>query len=133
MPAQTLKHPKSTPRPAKPPIPAVRDEVLSDDEVRLIDAHWRAANYLAVGQIYLRDNSLLRRPLTHEDIKPRLLGHWGTVPGLNLVYTHLNRLIIDRGLDVLFVAGPGHGGPALFAQTFLEGSYSELHPDVPLK
>ena len=132
MPAQTLERPKSTPRPAKPPIPAVRDEVLSDDEVRLIDAHWRAANYLAVGQIYLRDNPLLRRPLTHEDIKPRLLGHWGTVPGLNLVYTHLNRLIIDRGLDVLFVAGPGHGGPALFAQTYLEGSYTELHPDVPL-
>jgi xylulose-5-phosphate/fructose-6-phosphate phosphoketolase len=104
--------------------------VLTDEEVRRLDAHWRAANYLAVGQIYLLANPLLTEPLTVEHIKPRLLGHWGTSPGLNLVYTHLNRVIRTRGIDALCVWGPGHGGPAVLANSWLEGSYSETYPDV---
>ena len=105
---------------------------LSPTELDLIDAYWRAANYLSVGQIYLLDrNPLLKRPLVPEDIKPRLLGHWGTTPGLNFVYAHLNRLIRRHDLDAIFVAGPGHGGPALVANTYLEGTYSELYPNVP--
>lgn len=103
---------------------------LGPEEARLIDAWWRASNYLSVGQIYLLDNPLLRRELAPEDIKPRLLGHWGTTPGLNFVYTHLNRLIRERDLNLLFITGPGHGGPALAAQTWLEGSFSELYPEV---
>ncbi|MGW4566639.1 phosphoketolase family protein [Streptomyces sp. NPDC004561] len=103
---------------------------LTDEELRTLDAHWRAANYLAVGQIYLMDNPLLTEPLRPEHIKPRLLGHWGTSPGLNLVYTHLNRVIKTRGLDALCVWGPGHGGPAVLAGSWLEGSYSETYPDV---
>ncbi|MCX4673686.1 phosphoketolase family protein [Streptomyces sp. NBC_01381] len=95
-----------------------------------LDAHWRAANYLAVGQIYLMSNPLLTEPLRPEHIKPRLLGHWGTSPGLNLVHTHLNRVIKDRDLDVLCVWGPGHGGPAVLANSWLEGSYSETYPDI---
>lgn len=95
-----------------------------------IDAWWRAANYLAVGQIYLKANPLLQVPLGVEHIKPRLLGHWGTTPGLNFIYVHLNRAIIEHDLDVIYVAGPGHGGPALVANTWLEGSYSELYPEV---
>lgn len=102
----------------------------SEEEIDALDAHWRAANYLAVGQIYLMDNPLLTRPLTPEDIKPRLLGHWGTSPGLNLVYTHVNRLIRARGTHALCVWGPGHGGPAVLAGSWLEGSYSETYPDV---
>ncbi|MGY4978374.1 phosphoketolase family protein [Streptomyces sp. 900105755] len=105
--------------------------VLSDEEVRTLDAHWRAANYLAAGQIYLMSNPLLTEPLRPEHIKPRLLGHWGTSPGLNLVYTHLNRVIRARGLDALCVWGPGHGGPSVLANSWLEGSYSETYPDVP--
>ncbi|MEW2314374.1 phosphoketolase family protein [Streptomyces bauhiniae] len=104
---------------------------LTDEELRDLDAHWRAANYLAVGQIYLMDNPLLTEPLRPEHIKPRLLGHWGTSPGLNLVYTHLNRVIKNRGLDALCVWGPGHGGPAVLAGSWLDGSYSETYPDVP--
>ncbi len=104
---------------------------LSDADLAALDAHWRAANYLAVGQIYLMANPLLTRPLTPEDIKPRLLGHWGTSPGLNLVHTHLNRIVKDRGIDALCVWGPGHGGPAVLANAWLEGSYSETYPDVP--
>ncbi|MFJ1954678.1 phosphoketolase [Streptomyces microflavus] len=104
---------------------------LSDQELAALDAHWRAANYLAVGQIYLMANPLLTRPLTPEDIKPRLLGHWGTSPGLNLVHTHLNRVVKDRGIEALCVWGPGHGGPAVLANAWLEGSYSETYPDVP--
>ncbi|MFF1446395.1 phosphoketolase [Streptomyces sp. NPDC058295] len=104
--------------------------VLTDEELRTLDAHWRAANYLAVGQIYLMANPLLTEPLTAAHIKPRLLGHWGTSPGLNLVYTHLNRVIKARGLDALCVWGPGHGGPAVLAGSWLEGSYSETYPDV---
>ncbi|MCX0242286.1 phosphoketolase family protein [Streptomyces drozdowiczii] len=102
----------------------------SDQELDALDAHWRAANYLAVGQIYLMDNPLLTGPLAPEHIKPRLLGHWGTSPGLNLVYTHLNRLIGARGTPALCIWGPGHGGPAVLAGSWLEGSYSETYPDV---
>ncbi len=106
--------------------------VLSQAELESVDAYWRAANYLSVGQIYLLDrNPLLKRPLTADDIKPRLLGHWGTTPGLNFIYTHLNRLIKRHDLNMIFVAGPGHGGPALVANTYLEGTYSELYPNVP--
>ncbi|MFF4359991.1 phosphoketolase [Streptomyces sp. NPDC001604] len=104
--------------------------VLTDDELRTLDAHWRAANYLSAGQIYLMANPLLREPLLPEHIKPRLLGHWGTSPGLNLVYTHLNRVIKARGLDALAIWGPGHGGPSVLANSWLEGSYSETYPDV---
>jgi xylulose-5-phosphate/fructose-6-phosphate phosphoketolase len=105
-------------------------ETLSKEELEQIDAYWRAANYLSVGQIYLLDNPLLRLPLELAHVKPRLLGHWGTTPGLNLLYVHLNRLIRNRGLNAIFIAGPGHGGPAVVANTYLEGSYSELYPDV---
>src|SRR6266487_2427518 len=98
------------------------DEPLSAEEVRLLDAYWRAANYLSVGQIYLLANPLLREPLLPEHVKPRLLGHWGTTPGLNFLYTHLNQAIRERDLDVIFVSGPGHGGPAVVAQSYLEGT-----------
>lgn len=97
-----------------------------------MDAYWRASNYLSVGQSYLLANPLLRRPLSLADVKPRLLGHWGTTPGLNFVYVHLNRVIKERGLSVLFVTGPGHGGPALVANAYLEGTYSEIYPRITL-
>ena len=100
------------------------------DDLRVVDAWWRAANYLSVGQIYLLDNPLLREPLRIEHIKPRLLGHWGTTPGLNLLYAHLNRVIKSRDLNVIFVCGPGHGGPGMVANTYLEGTYSERFPAV---
>ena len=103
---------------------------LSDDELGAIDAYWRAANYLTVGQIYLQDNALLREPLRPEHIKPRLLGHWGTSPGLSLLYVHLNRVIRERDADVIFITGPGHGGPGLVAQAYLEGTYSEVYPNI---
>ena len=103
---------------------------LSDDDIQAIDAYWRAANYLSVGQIYLLDNPLLREPLQPEHIKPRLLGHWGTTPGLNFIYAHLNRAISNNDLDMIYVAGPGHGGPAMVANTYLEGSYSETYPHI---
>ncbi|MFC7545728.1 phosphoketolase [Plantactinospora sp. GCM10030261] len=103
---------------------------LTDDELRRLDAYWRAANYLTVGQIYLLDNPLLREPLRPEHVKPRLLGHWGTSPGLNLLYVHMNRAIVRRDLNAIFVTGPGHGGPALVANTWLEGTYSERYPSV---
>ena len=103
---------------------------LSEKEAALIDAYWRAANYLSVGQIYLLDNPLLREPLKEEHIKPRLLGHWGTTPGLNFVYVHLNRLIKKLDLDMIYVAGPGHGGPGVVANTYLEGTYSEVYPNI---
>src|SRR6266487_1315314 len=96
-----------------------RSAPLSDDELRLIHAYWRAANYLSVGQIYLLENPLLREPLKLEHVKPRLLGHWGTTPGLNFIYAHLNRLIRERELSIVYVTGPGHGGPGLVANTFL--------------
>jgi xylulose-5-phosphate/fructose-6-phosphate phosphoketolase len=103
---------------------------LSGVEARRIHAYWRAANYLSVGQIYLLDNPLLRRPLVLEDVKPRLLGHWGTTPGLNFVYVHMNRVIKRDDLDAIFVTGPGHGGPGLVANTYLEGTYSEVYPAI---
>ena len=104
--------------------------VLPAELVGQMDAWWRAANYLSVGQVYLLDNPLLRRPLAQSDVKPRLLGHWGTTPGLNFVYVHLNRLIRACGLDMIFIAGPGHGAPGLIANAYLEGTYSELYPEV---
>jgi xylulose-5-phosphate/fructose-6-phosphate phosphoketolase len=103
---------------------------LSTEMLAKMDAYWRAANYLSVGQIYLKDNPLLERPLTLDDIKPRLLGHWGTTPGLNFLYVHWNRLIKERGLNMIYVIGPGHGGPGLVANTYLEGSYSEIYPYI---
>ena len=103
---------------------------LSADDARRIDAYWRAANYLSVGQIYLYDNPLLRGPLELKHVKPRLLGHWGTTPGLNFIYAHLNRVIKANDLNVLFVCGPGHGGPAVVANAYLEGTYSEVYPEV---
>jgi len=103
---------------------------LSDHDIQLIDRYWRAANYLSVGQIYLMDNPLLREPLKPEHIKPRLLGHWGTTPGLNFIYAHLNRVIPQRNLDMIYICGPGHGGPGMVANTWLEGSYSEIYPQV---
>ncbi len=104
--------------------------VLSDAEQSLIDAYWRAANYLSVGQIYLYDNPLLKEPLSKDHIKPRLLGHWGTTPGLNFIYVHLNRLIKKYDLDMIYITGPGHGGPALVANAYLEGTYSEVYPNI---
>lgn len=103
---------------------------LPDDQLQLIDRYWRAANYLSVGQIYLMDNPLLREPLKPEHIKPRLLGHWGTTPGLNFIYAHLNHAIRQHDLDMIYICGPGHGGPGMVANTWLEGSYSEIYPQV---
>jgi xylulose-5-phosphate/fructose-6-phosphate phosphoketolase len=103
---------------------------LDRDELRSIDAYWRAANYLSVGQIYLLDNPLLRKPLKIDHVKPRLLGHWGTTPGLNFIYVHLNRVIKAHDLSVIYVTGPGHGGPALVANVYLEGTYTEVYPNV---
>ena len=111
-------------------VPQFRSGSLCFEELASIDAYWRAANYLSVGQIYLLDNPLLREPLSPEHIKPRLLGHWGTTPGLNFIYVHLNRIIQRDDLNMIFVAGPGHGGPAVVANTYLEGTYSEYYPDV---
>src|SRR5499433_1494064 len=101
------------------------------EELKKLDAYWRAANYLSVGQIYLYDNPLLKEPLTKEHVKPRLLGHWGTTPGLNFIYAHLNRVIKKYDLDMIYITGPGHGGPGLVANTYLEGSYNEFYPNVP--
>lgn len=103
---------------------------LTPKELSLIDAYWRAANYLSVGQIYLLANPLLKEPLKIEHIKPRLLGHWGTTPGLNFIYAHLNRLIKKHDLNMIYITGPGHGGPGLVANTYLEGTYSEIYPNI---
>ena len=103
---------------------------LSNKERALMDAYWRAANYLSVGQIYLYDNPLLKQSLTKDHIKPRLLGHWGTTPGLNFIYVHLNRLIRKHDLDMIYITGPGHGGPGLVANAYLEGTYSEVYPNI---
>ncbi len=103
---------------------------LSSDELRLVDEYWKAANYLSVGQIYLLDNPLLREPLRAEHVKPRLLGHWGTTPGLNLIYAHLNRMIRNRGANVIYITGPGHGGPGLVANAYLEGTYTEVYSGI---
>jgi xylulose-5-phosphate/fructose-6-phosphate phosphoketolase len=109
---------------------AARRPALTDDQLQLIDQYWRAANYLSVGQIYLLDNPLLREPLRDVHVKPRLLGHWGTTPGLNLLYAHLNRVIKERDLNALYVTGPGHGGPGLVANAYLEGTYSEVYASI---
>src|SRR5436309_7294773 len=109
---------------------SVNNQPLSAEELRKMDAWWRAANYLSVGQIYLFANPLLREPLRPEHVKPRLLGHWGTTPGLNFIYVHLNRLITEHDLDMMYVIGPGHGGPGIVANCYLEGTYSEVYPDV---
>src|SRR5712692_8788225 len=107
-----------------------RVHALEGEETRRIDAWWRAANYLSVGQIYLLDNPLLREPLRPEHVKPRLLGHFGTTPGLNLVYAHMNCAIRGRDLNAIYITGPGHGGPGIVANAYLEGTYSELYPHV---
>src|SRR6266511_2759992 len=109
---------------------ALQTEPLDAADAERLDAYWRAANYLSVGQIYLLDNPLLREPLLAEHVKPRLLGHFGTTPGLNVVYAHLNRAIRRRSLNLLYVTGPGHGGPGLVANAYLEGTYSEVYPHV---
>ena len=116
------KHLKSSTHPDNP---------LAADELRRMHAYWRAANYLSVGQIYLMDNALLKEPLKIEHVKPRLLGHWGTTPGLNFIYVHLNRLIKKHDLSMIYITGPGHGGPGLVANTYLEGTYSEVYPNIP--
>src|ERR1700693_21422 len=112
------------------PSLSTANTALDPEELRKMDAYWRAANYLSVGQIYLYDNPLLKEPLRLEHVKPRLLGHWGTTPGLNFLYVHLNRLIVKYDLDMIFVTGPGHGGPGLVAHAYLEGTYSEFYPNV---
>ena len=110
--------------------PSLTDKPLSPDLLRKMNAYWRAANYLSVGQIYLYDNPLLKKPLTLEHVKPRLMGHWGTTPGLNFIYVHLNRIIKDHDLNMIQVTGPGHGAPGVVANTYLEGTYSELYPNI---
>ncbi|MGO1286430.1 MAG: phosphoketolase, partial [Brachybacterium sp.] len=110
--------------PNRPPTPP------SAEDLEQLHSWWRAANYLSVGQIYLKDNPLLRQPLQREHIKPRLLGHWGTTPGLTFLYAHANRAIGQRGLNAMYITGPGHGGPGLVASTYLEGTYSEVYPAV---
>ena len=110
--------------------PATTEDALTAEELERIDAYWRAANYVSVGQIYLLDNPLLVRPLKLQDIKPRLLGHWGTTPGLNLFYAHANRVINKRDLDAIYIIGPGHGGPAAVANAYIEGTYSEVYPHI---
>jgi xylulose-5-phosphate/fructose-6-phosphate phosphoketolase len=119
-------------RSASHPEPRPSGKGVSKEELRLIDSYWRAANYLSVGQIYLLENPMLKEPLKAEHVKPRLLGHWGTTPGLNFIYAHMNRAITERDLNTLFVVGPGHGGPAAVANAWLEGTYSELSADLPL-
>src|ERR1043165_8303567 len=114
----------------KAQVTELAEAPLSPELLQRMDAYWRAANYLSVGQIYLYDNPLLREPLTLEHVKPRLLGHWGTPPGLNFIYVHLNRLIKRHDLNVIYIAGPGHGGPGLVANTYLEGTYSEFYPNI---
>ena len=103
---------------------------LSTEKILSIKQYWALANYLSVGQIYLLDNPLLKQPLKIDHIKPRLLGHWGTTPGLNLIYIHLNRMIVKTESKMLFITGPGHGGPALVANTFIEGSYTKYYPQI---
>ncbi len=111
-------------------VPLSAPGPLSAELLQKMHAYWRAANYLSVGQIYLRDNPLLKRPLEVGDIKRLLLGHWGTTPGQNFIYVHLNRIIKAYDLNMIYVAGPGHGGPALVANTYLEGTYSEIYPSI---
>jgi xylulose-5-phosphate/fructose-6-phosphate phosphoketolase len=121
----------ASPSAAGAPSKQPSGQPLSPEELSKVHAYWRAANFVSVGQIYLYANPLLREPLTLKHIKPRLLGHWGTTPGLNFIYVHLNRLINNHDLEVIYIAGPGHGGPALVANTYLEGTYSEFYPHIP--
>ena len=116
--------------PADPSVRVSHESYLPDSEVAALTAWWRAANYLSVGQIYLMDNPLLTQPLAPEQIKPRLLGHWGTTPGLNFIHAHLNRAVIARDLDLIYIFGPGHGGPAAVAAAWIDGTYSEVYPEV---
>ena len=109
-----------------------RRGTLSADELSKMNAYWRAANYLSVGQIYLYDNPLLREPLTMAHVKPLVVGHWGTTPGQNFIYVHLNRVIKKYDLDMIYIAGPGHGGPAIVGNVYLEGTWSEVYPNVTL-
>ena len=110
--------------------PSTANGPLDADLLRKIDAWWRAANYLSVGQTYLYDNPLLKKPLKKEHVKPRLVGHWGTTPGLNFIYVHLNRVIKERDVNMIYIIGPGHGGPGIVANTWLEGTYSEVYPNI---
>jgi xylulose-5-phosphate/fructose-6-phosphate phosphoketolase len=126
----SVRDPSPQTQPQPQPQPTQRAGALTDDDYRRIDAYWRAANYLSVGQIYLLDNPLLAERLTPAHIKPRLLGHWGTTPGLNFVYVHMNRAIRHRDLNAIYVFGPGHGGPAAVANAYLEGTYSEIYPHI---
>ena len=103
---------------------------LENDELRKLNAYFRACNYLSVGQLYLLDNPLLRRPLELKDIKKKLVGHWGTVPGQNFIYTHLNRVIKKYDLDMIYISGPGHGGNAIVSNVYLEGSYTDIYPNI---
>ena len=115
--------------PVRLPVTAVEGP-LTPDVLERMQRYWQAANYLTIGQIYLQDNALLREPLRPEHIKPRLLGHWGTSPGLSFIYLHLNRLIQEHDVNAIYLAGPGHGGPALLANVYLEGTYSEVYPEI---
>ena len=125
-------HPDPSALPIERPLsPDLASGPLDPALLHRMDAWWRAANYLSVGQIYLLDNALLKEPLTLAHVKPRLLGHWGTTPGLNFVYVHLNRVINRLDANVIYITGPGHGGPGLVANTWLEGSYSERYPAIP--
>src|SRR5271154_3118435 len=108
----------------------MQEQAVSSELLGLIDAYWRAANYLSVGQIYLYDNPLLRTALRRSDIKRMLLGHWGTTPGQNFIYAHLNRAIRQFDLNMIYISGPGHGGPAIVGNTYLEGTYSEIYPHI---
>ncbi len=121
---------QNLPAPRAKIMPVDADETLPPDQLRKIDAWWRAANYLSLGQTYLYDNPLLKQPLRKEHIKPRLVGHWGTTPGLNFIYVHLNRVIKERDLNMIYIIGPGHGGPGIVANTWLEGTYSEVYPEI---
>src|SRR3954451_17969040 len=113
-----------------PRLAVAQGAPLSAAQLARIDAHWRGANYLSVGQIYLMGNALLREPLYPEHVKPRLLGHWGTTPGLNFLYSHLNRVIAERHQSTIYIIGPGHGGPGLVASAYLDGTYSEVYSDI---
>ncbi len=112
------------------PAGQTRGKQTLTGDLELLDRYWHAANYLSVGQIYLLTNPLLKEPLRPEHIKPRLVGHWGTTPGLNFIYAHLNRAIRASDLNVIYICGPGHGGPGMVANTYLEGTYTEIYPDV---
>src|ERR1700691_5717920 len=111
-------------------LEALMAQPLEPEVLHKMDAYWRAANYLSVGQIYLYDNPLLTRPLSLADVKPLVVGHWGTTPGQNFVYVHLNRIINQYDLNMIYIAGPGHGGPAIVGHTYLEGTYSEFYPSI---